>query len=229
MKVLEPLWKEKPETASRVRQRVERVLSWAEVRGFREGDNPAAWRGHLDHLLPARSKVRKVRHHPALPYDQIGVFMTALRKLNSISARALEFTILCAVRTGDITGDQANEKPGARWDQVDFRGRVWTIPSTKTEKELRVPLSDEALAVLTGLQDSAQSDYIFPGDREDKPLSNGAMSELLKGMGDWHDKHGNRITVHGFRSTFRDWGGDITKYQGENPVHSPRLEWELIR
>jgi integrase len=213
MRVLEPIWATKPETASRVRQRIERVLSWAKVRGFREGDNPATWRGHLDHLLPARSKVRKVRHHPALPYDRIGAFMTALRKLDSISARALEFTILTAVRTGDITGDQANEKPGARWDQVDFQDRVWTIPSTKTEKELRVPLSDDALAVLMRMQEIAQSDYIFPGDPKDKPLSNGAMSELLKGMGDWRDKHGDKVTVHGFRSSFRDWGGDKTHYE----------------
>ena len=109
-KVLEPIWSTKPETASRVRQRIERVLSWAKVSGFRAGDNPAAWRGHLDNLLPARSKVRKVRNHPALPYDQIGAFMADLRNLDSISARALEFTVLTAVRTGDITGDQANEQ-----------------------------------------------------------------------------------------------------------------------
>jgi integrase len=212
MKVLEPLWSEKPETASRVRQRIERVLSWAKVRGFRGGDNPAAWRGHLDHLLPARSKVRKVRNHPALQYDQVGAFMTALRQRDSISARALEFTILTAVRTGDITGDQANQKPGAQWDQVDFQGRVWTIPSTKTDKELRVPLSAAALKVLMGMRATAQGDYIFPGGRQDRPLSNAAMSELLKGMGDWHDKHGDKVTVHGFRSAFRDWGGDKTHY-----------------
>jgi integrase len=213
MKALEPIWADKPETASRVRQRIERVLSWAKVRGFRAGDNPAAWRGHLDHLLPARSKVRKVRHQPALPYDQIGAFLAALRERDSISARALEFTILTAVRTGDITGDQANEKPGARWDQVDFHSRVWTIPSTKTDKELRVPLSAAALAVLTGMKAIARGDYVFPGGgRRDRPLSNMAMAELLKGMGNWRDRHGNQITVHGFRSTFRDWGGDQTRY-----------------
>jgi integrase len=212
MKVLEPMWATKPETASRVRQRIERVLSWAKVRGFRGGDNPAAWRGHLDQLLPARSKVRKVRHHPALPYDQIGAFMLALRERDSISARALEFTILCAVRTGDIAGIKKDSKPGARWGQVDFKGRVWTIPSTKTDRELRVPLSGAALAILKGMEAIAKGDYIFPGGREGKPLSNMAMAELLKGMGDWRDKFGEEITVHGFRSSFRDWGGDKTHY-----------------
>ena len=215
LKVLEPIWTEKPETAGRVRGRIEAVLDWAKVRGYRVGENPARWKGHLALQLPARAKVRKVRHHPALPYDQIGAFMTALRERDSISARALEFTILTAVRTGDITGDQANEKPGARWDQVDFRGRVWTIPSTKSDRELRVPLSDAALAVLTGRQANAEGDYIFPGGRKHKPLSNAAMAELLKGMGDWHDRRGDQATVHGFRSSFRDWAAERTNFPSE--------------
>jgi integrase len=169
----------------------------------------------LEELLPKKSKVRKVRNHPALPYDQIGAFMTALRKRDSISARALEFTILTVVRTGDIIGDQANEKPAARWDQVDFDSRVWTIPCTKTDQELRVPLSDAAFSVLEGMRAIAHGDYIFPGGLKDKPLSNMAMAELLKGMSDWRDKHGDQITVHGFRSSFRDWGGAETYYEGD--------------
>jgi integrase len=215
LKVLEPIWRVKSETAGRLRGRIECVLDWAKALKYRTGENPALWRGHLDKLLPKRSalrKVRKVRHHPALPYDQIGAFMLALRQRDCISARALEFMILCAVRTGDITGIRKDSKPGARWDQVDFDGRVWTIPSTKTEIELRVPLSDAALAVLIGMKAIAQSDYIFPGARPGKTLSDRTMLALVERMGDWRDKHGNRITPHGFRSTFRDWGGDKTDY-----------------
>jgi integrase len=215
LKVLEPIWSQKPETASRVRGRVEAVLDYAKVRGLRRGENPARWRGHLDKLLPARSKVRKVRHHPALPYPLIGAFMAELRDRGSISARALEFVVLTAVRTGDITGDQKNDKPGAKWNQIDFEARVWTIPSTKTGKEHRVPLSDAAMALLKQMQPARQSEYIFAGARHGQSISNMAMTELLKGMGEWQDKERQRITTHGFRSTFRTWSAECARFPEE--------------
>src|SRR5262249_44440087 len=142
LKVLEPIWTKKPETASRVRGRMEAVLDWAKVRGYRTGENPARWRGHLDHLLPAKAKVRKVEHHAALPYARIGAFLAALRKQNGIAARALEFLVLTASRTGETLG--------TAWDEIDMGAKLWTIPAgrMKTGKEHRVPLSDVALAVL---------------------------------------------------------------------------------
>jgi integrase len=192
MKVLEPIWTTKPETASRVRGRIERILDWAKVRGYRDGDNPARWRGHLDHLLPARGKVRRVKHHAALPYAQLPTFMSALRTRNATAARALEFAILTAARTGEIIG--------AKWEEVDFAGRVWVIPAErmKAGQEHRVPLSDHALEILTRMKKAQESDFVFPGDRR-ATLSNMAFLMLLRRM------KRDDITAHGFRSTFRDW------------------------
>jgi integrase len=203
MKVLEPIWSTKPETASRVRGRIERVLDWAKVRGFRQGENPARWRGHLDALLPARGKVRKVKHHAALPYDQIGAFMAALRTREAVAARALEFMILTAARTGEVLG--------ARRDEIDFQAKMWVVPPRrmKSGREHRVPLSRAAISVLKDMQARHQDDLLFPGDRRGKQLSNMAMLMMLRRM-DRAD-----LTAHGFRSTFRDWAAECTNFPAE--------------
>jgi integrase len=203
MKVLEPIWSTKPETASRVRGRIERVLDWAKVRGFRQGENPARWRGHLDMLLPVRSKVRKVKHHAALPYSEIGAFMAALRTREAVAARALEFMILTAARTGEVLG--------ARREEIDFQAKVWVVPPSrmKSGREHRVPLSRAAISVLKEMQAHHQGDLVFPGDRRGKPLSNMAMLMVLRRM-DRAD-----LTAHGFRSTFRDWAAECTSFPRE--------------
>jgi integrase len=201
MKCLEPIWQEKPETASRLRGRVESVLDWATVRGFRQGDNPARWRGHLAKLLPARTKVRKVKHHAALPYKEAPEFMAELRAEEDISARALEFTILTVARTGEVIG--------ARWSdgEYDLDQRVWNVPAERMKAGVAhtVPLSDRAVELLKALPRIKGNDYVFPGAHHAKPLSNMAMLEKIRGL-----RPG--LTVHGFRSTFRDWAGDRTNY-----------------
>jgi integrase len=205
LKVLEPIWKAKPETASRVRGRIEAILDWAKVRGLRQGENPARWRGHLDHILPAKTKVRRVKHHAALPYPDMPAFMAALRVQDSIAARALELTTLTAARTGDTIG--------AVWDEVSLSDKVWTVPAErmKAGKEHRVPLSGRALAILGEAQSARmpESRYVFPGGKAGKPLSNMAMTEVLRRM-----ERGD-ITVHGFRSTFRDWAAERTNFPNE--------------
>jgi integrase len=202
MKVLE-IWHEKPETASRVRGRIEAVLDWATVRGYRQGENPARWRGHLDQLLPKKTKVRKVRHHPAMPYLEVPGFMARLRAQDSISARALEFTILAAVRT--------NETIHATWDEIDPAAKTWTIPGRrmKSERPHRVPLTDRMLEILASLAREQSNPHLFIGARNGKGLSDMAMLELLRGM------DGNGYTVHGFRSSFRDWCAEMTNYPRE--------------
>lgn len=203
LKVIEPIWATKTETASRVRGRIEVVLDWAKARHYRQGDNPARWRGHLDKLLPAKTKVRKVRHQPAMPYGKMPAFMDELRGQPSVSARALELTILTAARTGEVIG--------ASWPEIDFAAKVWTIPGErpKSGREHRVPLSARALAILLDLPRVTVSDYIFPGAAPRRPLSNMAMLELLRGM------NGGGFTVHGFRSSFRDWAGEQTNFARE--------------
>lgn len=203
MKVLEPIWTTKTETATRVRGRIESVLDWAAVRGYRKGENPARWKGHLDHLLPKRSKVQKVAHHPALPYADAPTFMEALRRMGGTAAQAFEFLILTATRT--------NETLHARWDEIDMNSRLWTIPAgrMKTEKEHRVPLSRRAIEILKAMQMGAEGEYVFPGQRDDSPMSNMVFLQLLKRM------ERTDITPHGFRSTFRDWVGETTQYPRE--------------
>ena len=203
MRILDPIWQEKPETASRVRGRIETVLDWATARGYRQGDNPARWRGHLDQLLPKKTKVRKVRHQPAMPYADVPAFMAALRAQDSISAKALEFTILAAVRTGETIH--------ASWDEVDLTTKAWTIPGrrTKAAKDHRVPLSDRTLEVLKSLPRERDNPHLFIGAHKSKGLSNMAMLELLRGQA------GNGYTVHGFRSSFRDWCAEQTNYPRE--------------
>ncbi|MER9227732.1 integrase arm-type DNA-binding domain-containing protein [Mesorhizobium sp. M0664] len=203
--ILDPIWETKTETASRVRGRVESVLDWATVRGFRpKGDNPARWRGHLDKALPARAKVAKVQHHAAMPYADVPAFMTRLRAMDSISARALEFTILTAVRTGEAIGATDGE--------FDFAKKLWTIPAErmKADRPHRVPLSDRAIEILKSIPREADSAYIFPGARKGKPLSNMAMLELVRGM-----EGMGGLTVHGFRSTFRDWAAERSNFPRE--------------
>ena len=164
MKVLEPIWKTKTETASRVRGRIEAVLDWAKARGYRTGKNPALWRGHIENLLPARSRVRKVKHHPALPYDEIGDFLKLLRGTEGIAARAFEFLILTAARTSEVIG--------ALWDEVDLEKATWTIPAhrIKAGREHRVPLSRAAVAVLQSMVEKQIGKFVFPSGREDQPL-----------------------------------------------------------
>jgi integrase len=204
-KALEPIWHSKPETASRVRGRIETVLDWATVREYREGDNPARWRGHLDKLLPLRAKVRKVVHHPALPYDHMGEFVAALRQQEGIAARALEFLILTAARTGEVIG--------AQWSEFDLAEKLWTVPADrmKASKEHRVPLSPAAVAIIEQMKSSRVdgADFVFPGGKHGRPLSNMAMLKLLKRMGR------SDLTAHGFRSTFRDWSAERTNYPRE--------------
>jgi integrase len=199
LKVLEPIWTKTPETASRVRQRCEAVINWASARGFREGPNPFQWKGHLDNLLPQPKKVRAVKHHPSLPYTEVGALMAELRGNNSVSSLALQFTILCATRT--------SETINAVWREVDLRERTWTIPGSrmKSGKEHKVPLSDAAIEVLEALPREDGSEHLFLGARKGRPLSNMAMLELLKGM-----RPG--LTVHGFRSTFRVWTAERTAF-----------------
>lgn len=202
MQILEPIWTTKPETASRVRGRVEAVLNWASARRYRSGENPARWKGHLDKLLPARSKVRKVKHYAAMAFAELPDFMGRLSGNASISARALEFTILTAVRT--------SEAIGATETEFDRTTRVWTIPGerTKSGRPHRVPLSDRAMAVLAAVPHEDASPFLFPGARPGKALSNMAMLELLRG-----EQAG--LTVHGFRSTFRDWAAECTNFPRE--------------
>ena len=204
MKVLEPIWHDKTETATRLRGRIESILDWATVRGYRAGDNPARWRGHLDHLLPARSKVHTVEHHPALPYDEMGTFMAQLREQPGVAAMALEFLILTAARTGEVIG--------AEWEEFDLEQKAWTVPASrmKAQREHRVPLAPRAVKLLEKLREMIPSgNYVFPGGRPGKPLSNMAMLALLKRMGR------SDLTAHGFRSTFRDWAAESTNYPRE--------------
>lgn len=198
---LNPIWTTKPETATRLRGRIEAVLDYASARGWRTGLNPARWRGHLSNLLPRRSKVAPVEHHAALPWQDMPDFMKRLRQQAGTAARALEFCILTATRTGETIG--------AKWSEVDMAAAVWTVPASrmKASKEHRVPLSEPALAVLRSmapLRPAEGDSFVFPGGKPEKPLSSMAMLMLLRRM-----KLGD-LTVHGFRSAFRDWCEEAT-------------------
>lgn len=194
-------WTTKPETATRVRGRVEAVLDWAKVSGYREGENPARWKGHLDNLLPPRSKVAKVKHHAALPFAELGTFVQELRQQGGVAAMALEFQILTCVRPGEVRG--------ATWDEIDRQAKVWTIPAErmKAEKEHRVPLSERAIAILASVQ-GLDARLVFPGMKEGRPLSDASLCAVLKRME-------RDLTAHGFRSTFRDWAAEQTNFPHE--------------
>ncbi|WP_225781180.1 site-specific integrase [Xenophilus sp. Marseille-Q4582] len=198
LKCLEPIWKTKNETASRLRGRIESVLDWATVRGHRKGDNPARWKGHLDKVLPAPSKIQKVAHHAALAIDDMPAFTALLQQRDGLSARALEFAILTAARSGEVRG--------AVWEEIDLGAALWIIPAQrmKAEREHRVPLSKAAVALLQALPRQPDTGLVFPGTKG-RPLSDMSLSAVLRRM---------KVDAvpHGFRSTFRDWAGDRTEY-----------------
>jgi len=200
LSVLQPIWFEKSETASRVRNRMELVLDAAKARGLRQGENPARWRGHLDKLLPPRLKVRARKHHTALPYSELPAFMTLLEKSDEYSYQAARVTILSALRTSEVLG--------AKWDEIDLEVKVWTIPAErmKAGKEHRVPLAQALITLFKELPLIEGNPHVFPGMREGKHLSNTSMLMTLRriGRGD--------LTMHGFRSTFRDWAGECTTH-----------------
>lgn len=204
LRVLQPLWLTKPETAGRLRGRIEAVLDAAKAKKQRTGENPALWRGNLAHLLTRRAKLTR-GHHAALPYKDTKTFMGALRDREAIAALALEFTILTVARSG--------ESLGARWPEIDVHEAVWTVPKErmKAGEEHRVPLSARAVSILKLVHPFAdpKSDYVFPGQGSGKPLSNMAMAKVLERMGYSH------VTVHGFRSTFSDWVSDCTEFSDE--------------
>lgn len=202
MKVLDPIWMTKTETASRLRGRIENILDWATVRGYRTGENPARWKGHLEKALPAPSKASKVQHHAALPIDELPAFMKDLRAHPGLSSLAFQFLILTATRS--------SETLFARWEEIDLAERAWTIPASrmKSDRIHRVPLSAPTLEILKtvhGLDD----EWIFPGQRFGKPLSSAAFIATLRRMGR------SDLTAHGFRSTFRDWSAERTDFQNE--------------
>lgn len=202
LNILTPLWQRAPETASRLRGRIEAVLDAAKAKGYRSGENPAAWRGHLSHLLPKRQKLTR-GHHAAMPYADVPAFVAKLRKRDALAALALEFTILTAARSGETLG--------AQWSEIDQKAKVWTVPAhrMKAGKEHRVPLSDRAVAIIEALEKIKINNCLFPGHAEGKPLSNMAMEMQLRRM------KVDEVTVHGFRSAFRDWAGNETSFPRE--------------
>ena len=201
LSVLKPIWTEKPETASRLRGRIERVLDAARAAGHRTEENPARWRGHLDQLLSKRQKLSR-GHHAAMPYDRVPAFVAGLQERPATAARALEFCILTAARSGEALA--------ARWDEIDFDAKLWTVPAgrTKAAREHRVPLSDRGIAILREMETGRIGEYVFPGQRHRRPLSNMAFEMLLRRIS-------SPYTAHGFRSSFRDWAGDKTTFPRE--------------
>ena len=202
MEVIEPIWFTKTETASRVRQRIENILDWAKARNYRTGENPALWRGHLEKLLPKRTKVQKVKHHNAMPYTDIPDYFRSLRKVDTLAAKALAFTILTASRT--------SEARGALKDEINKKEKIWNIPDErmKAGRPHRVPLNRECFKLLKEAENYQRDNFIFPALTKDKPISDAALLKLLKQT---HPK----LTVHGFRSTFRDWCAEMTAYPRE--------------
>ncbi len=203
LQTLEPVWRNKTETATRVRQRIESVLSWAIVMGHRDGPNPAVWKGNLEFLLPPRSKIQAVKHHAALPYADAPEFMQKLRAKISLSAKALQLTILTAMRTSEVLG--------AEWKEFDLENDIWTVPAKRMKKRRvhRVPLSEQAIALLASIDKEVGNDWVFPS-RNNKPLSNMSMLVFIKKQMSYPD-----LTVHGFRSTFRDWAAEVSHYPRE--------------
>ncbi len=213
LRVLRPIWERVPETASRTRQRVEAVLDGAALRGWRTGDNPARWKGHLAGALPPPRKVKPVEHHPALPWERIGEFMAALAERDGMAPLALRFAILTAARSGEVRG--------ARWSEVDVRDKVWIVPGARMKSGVvhRVPLSAAAMAVLARVRELAKTDadFVFPATRKNTALSDMALSEVIRrmnGRGEpgatphWSDAEGRAIVPHGFRASFRMWAGE---------------------
>jgi integrase len=221
--ILNPIWNEKPETADRVRGRIEAVITRAEALGLRADKNPAQWRGHLAGLLTSAAKVKEAkapkeeRHHPALPHDQLPLFMKTLADAPGMGARALEVCILCATRT--------TETLKATWQEIDLDNELWVIPANrmKGRKEHKIPLSKEAVAILARMREARISEYVFPNLSNGKHLSQAGMSSVLKRLnknGEWLDKQGRKISAHGFRSTFRDYIADKTTFDGAMAEHA---------
>ncbi|MGA7455305.1 MAG: integrase arm-type DNA-binding domain-containing protein [Rhodoplanes sp.] len=198
---LKPIWQTKAETASRVRGRIERVLDAARAKGYRTVENPARWRGHLDSLLPKHQKLAR-GHHAAMPFAEVPEFLARLREMDGTAARALEFAILTAARSGEVLG--------ARWSEIDLEAKVWTVPAArmKAAREHRVPLPDRVVAILETMSTMRSSDFVFPGSRRDKPQSDMTLTAVLRRMN-------CPVTVHGFRSSFRDWAGERTHFPRE--------------
>jgi integrase len=203
IRILQPLWGEKTQSASQLRGRIEAVLDYAKARRWRERENAARWRGHLDQLLPTRSKMQRVKHHAALPWREISEFMQQLRQNSGINARCLEFLILTACRSGEVRG--------ARWEEIDHAHAVWMLPAerTKARREHRVPLSEPAMVVLHAMAQLGTEGFVFPGTKTASTLSDKALAKAMDGGG------GNGATVHGMRSTFRDWCAEATNYPRE--------------
>jgi integrase len=218
VKCLAPIWESKTETASRVRGRIESVLGWATTSGYRTGENPARWKGHLENLLATISKSSRTKNHPSLPWQRIGAFMSALRAREGVSARAVEFVILTACRSGEVRG--------AQWAEFDTAGKLWTIPAErmKAKREHQVPLSDAALVLLESMPKDDDVDVVFAGTKG-QPLSDMSLTAVIRRMnGDekpvWADANGEGITVHGFRSSFRMWAAETTNYPREVAEHA---------
>jgi integrase len=190
MRILRPIWALKPETAGRLRGRIERILDWATVSGFRKGQNPAQWRGHLENLLPAKSRIHSVQHHPAMPYQEIGDFILQLREQDGVAAQALEFLIYTAARTSEVRG--------ASWGEFDLNRGIWTIPGSRTKigKEHRIPIAARPLLIAKGFHGTGAGDFVFPGGRPGKGLSDMAMLSVLRRLE-------IKQTVHGFRPSSR--------------------------
>ena len=207
--VLDPIWETKTETANRVRARIENILGWCAIHGYRSAENPARWQGYLDEVYPSPEKIKKRGHFAALPVDDMPEFMKDLKKRTGTAARALEFLILTASRTNEVIGDKRIGKAGVTWQEIDLARKVWTVPADrmKSEKVHRVPLTDSAIELLKGMGEGGPGDLIFPGPKGGIP-SNNFLTALLKRME-------RPITAHGFRSTFKDWARERTAYADE--------------
>ncbi|MEY3080856.1 MAG: hypothetical protein RJA94_841 [Pseudomonadota bacterium] len=201
LKVLKPLWQRIPETASRVRMRLEKILDYARAKGWRTGENPARWRGHLDHILPPRKRLTR-GHHKAMPHKDVPSFVKRLRDLGSVSAIALEFCIMTAARSGEVLG--------AKWQELDLKEGIWTIPPDrmKAGREHRIPLQGRALDIARLLGETKTGDYVFPGAKPGRPLSVMSMTMVMRRLK-------QPFTVHGFRSAFRDWASEETGFARE--------------
>lgn len=216
VKCLAPIWETKTETASRLRGRIESILGWATTSGYRIGENPARWKGHLDNLLATISKTSRTKHHPSLSWQGINGFILGLRARDGVSARAVEFAILTACRSGEVRG--------AQWSELDVEKKIWTIPAgrMKAKREHQVPLSDSALTLLKTMPQNG--DLVFAG-MKGQQLSDMALTAVIRRMnGDghltWIDANGDGVTVHGFRSSFRMWAAEATNYPREVAEHA---------
>jgi len=207
--VLDPIWEAKTETANRVRARMENILGWSAVHGYRSAENPAKWQGYLDEVYPSPEKIKKKSHHAALSVDALPAFMTDLKKRTGTAARAMEFLILTASRTNEVIGDKRIGKAGITWQEIDFKAKVWTVPADrmKSGKAHKVPLTDAAMSLINSMETGAPDALLFAGPKGDIP-SNNFLSALLKRMD-------QPVTAHGFRSTFKDWARERTAYADE--------------